>query len=199
MFSPESPNFASAAEREACRPSEIFNISDQTTDIICCVHGEIASPSLVYAARKEGLDQISCLAGGLTGLVFYLKHTINDSDSILGICHPQFQLPTFKNKLDRFVHEDTGDYMNFHDYYRDFFRAPNIQKINIISHSEGFAKVLHMSELYQYLDSCFPEVKIYDSYFKVAERYNIKPEDLQKARATIKPKAVKIEDTSLSS
>lgn len=193
MFSPESPRFASAAERETHRPSEIFDINSKTTDVICCVHGEIASPSLVYAARQEGLDQISCLAGGLTGLAFYLKHTIADSESILEICHPQFQLPTFKSKLDRFIYEDTENYLNFHDYYKKFFGTANIQTMNIVCHSESFARFLRMSELYRYLSDCFPKVMIYENYLKVAEKYHISSEDLQKARDAIKPKAIKIE------
>lgn len=192
MISPEAGQFQPEAEPPICRPKEIFAIDENTTDIICCIHGEIASPSLVYAARKQGLDNISCLAGGITGLAFYLKHTVTNSDNILEVCHPQFQLPTFKNKIDQFVAEDTGNYTNFHDYYRDFFRAPNIQNINIISHSQSFAQILHTSDFYHYLRSCFSSVSVYDSYLKIAEKYNISREVLEQAREEFTPKAILI-------
>lgn len=193
--SPNSPNSPDGPDNknELIRPTEIFEIDDHTTDVICCINAEITSPSLVYVARQQGLDQISCLSGGLTGLALYLKHLADDSDNILRWCHPDYQLPRFKNKIDKLVHDDTG--YHFRDYYKHFFLSPNIQNVNFITHAEGLANVVRMSDFAQYLRHVFPDVHIFSNYFDVAHKYQLDQEKIKVAFTKIQPKTIHVTET----
>lgn len=190
-MSPELSSQSNPENQESeHRPKDLFEINSTTTDVICCIHGEIASPSLVSACRKKHLDQVSCLAGGITGLSFYLRHTVSNADEVLAICHPQFQLPEFKNKIAQHIKEDAGT--DWRDYYQTFLKSTSIQTVNIIAHEPRLVESLRKSDFYHYLVSCFPQVSLFSDYNELGKKYHLSLSEIATARSSIKAKAVLI-------
>ncbi len=200
-MSPESPfspsNYNSPENKEFFRPQELFRINSNTTDLICCIHGEIASPSLTYACRQKGLDSVSCIAGGVTGLAYYFKHTL-DAESVselLEICHPQYQLPNFKNELDKHVFDDTG--YNFHDYYDSLFRQNNLTRLTVILHDPSVVTKYYSSGINGFFTTIFPDLQstVFSDLNQAAlQQYRVSTSELDQARQKITAQAVLVQN-----
>ncbi len=193
IFAPESDDKGESIEQS--RPKELFQVNKETTTLICCNEGEITSVALTLACRNSGQQEVSCLAGGITGIVHYLNHIISVEDRIRLFDPVETKRSELNSKLEERVKLDTD--LSASSYYNEIFiRNSSIKHLIMVLHNSDEAMRLRTSKFIEYLREMFSHVHLCADTRDVMDLLKLSKEEVLKARQVLKPE--KILDTRIN-
>lgn len=188
-------NYSDREIENQTRPKELFQIYPHTTKLICCNEGEITSVTLALASRNSGQKEVSCLAGGITGIVQYFNPIITPDDRIRFFDPIEAKKSELKRKLEERIRLDAGSSPAVY-YDQVFARRDQIQCLIMILHNNDEAMRLQNSQFIKYLRELFPHVHLCADTRDVIDLLNLSKDEVLKARKVLRPE--KILDTRIN-